>query len=168
MIAKFDGATYRIDSSYDIDLLAKEMLTDSESAFQIPLYIWLEIAENVHLESEFIVNITSKLSGKDEFEKLYLALKISDRSSAAAIVFWNCIYSMDDIDLYSKSIVAAANTYVLEDIVHELSTELVANGHSLLNQLVEGMFDIVDLYENDESDHGIFYIYSVDSGSWDV
>jgi hypothetical protein len=50
---KFDDAVYEVDSHYDFIDHVKSMLTEQESAMHVPLNIWLEIEDGVHLEPDF-------------------------------------------------------------------------------------------------------------------
>jgi hypothetical protein len=44
----------------------KELLTDEESAKFVPLWYWIEVAESVHIEVEFVKSLIGSLSSEDD------------------------------------------------------------------------------------------------------
>jgi len=67
---------------------------------------------------------------------------------------------LHDIDLYPKSIIAAAKTYDFDVYTEELMEYLVADGDKYLTELEGGLFETVYLSDDKDnlSDNDILYI----------
>lgn len=165
MIANYKGEIYKIDNEYDVNKNIENLLTDVTAAFEIPIYQWIDVAEDVHLESAFYSNLLSKLTIKEEFENLNLALNINSKVKSAES-FWLTLFNLDEIGVYSKAIVAAAETYDLNLLVSELSELIILQGYELLNEKQKGIFETVDLRDDYSHDNNLFYIYSLDENWW--
>lgn len=171
MIVSYKNKIYRVDSANDMYNHVKNLLTDKESAIMVSLWHWIEVAEYVHVEEDFINTLVNKLNSREEIENLNYAINFSNHTSNSPSVFWNTIQSIDNFELYPKAILAACETYDLECMIDELLSLMVTYGESKFNELNDGIFESVDIYKDDEedlsSDDGLFYIYTVDPISWE-
>lgn len=142
---------------------AHEMLTSEGLAIHMPLDIWIDIAEDVHLREEFVINIVESLDSTEEYEWLDLALRLSNHSGNNISVFWTCIYKLDGDRLYPKAIFAATKTYDFELIKEELIERLIVNGDQILTQIQDGVFKSIILNEDEdyEGDPDHFFIYTI-------
>lgn len=169
MMANFEDEVYQIDSYQDLKNYADEMLT-SDGALHLPIYIWLDIAEDIHLQEEFIIKLVESFDSVDEYERLNLALSLSRNAGNNCSVFWRCIYKLDRDDLYPKAIVAATKTYDFESIKEELIEGLIEYGEQILCQIQGGTFESINLNEDEDSDESQdqdqFYIYSIAPEYW--
>lgn len=146
----------------------KDSLTDIDSAMHVPLEHWIDVAEDVHAESKFIENLIHKLDEESEFIHLNMAINICKYASNDSSIFWETVYSLDDIGLYSKAIIAACETYDLESMIQELMEYMILDGENCFTQMKDGIFRTIDLDEDDSSNKGLYYIYTYDPNSWDV
>jgi len=166
VIIKFNDEFYEVDKYSDLRGYAKELLTNDILAMHLPVDIWLDIAEDVHLSPKFILNLMSELDGKDEYELLSLALNISNSVSQDSEVFWQCLFNLDDVGLYPKAIVAASITYDLETMVDELIEAIISYPEHLISHMDGDFFEPIYLNEQEESDENVFYIYNVEPTLW--
>lgn len=167
-LTNYCGKVYRVDSTEDMYNHIKNSLTVIDSAMHLPLSLWIEVAEEVHLVPEFTERLIVELGGPEEFSNLNLAFNLSRHASNSANVFWNTLYSLDDIELYPKAIIAASQTYNFESMLEEVMELMISEGVNVFNQMQDGVFETIDLNEDDASDESIFYIYTVDPISWNV
>lgn len=170
MLALFEGEVYRIDSIQDMFNHFREIVTNIDLAMHVPVSCWVDVAEQVHLKSDFIENLILTLNGKEEFEQLNIAIIISNHASQNATVFWNTIAALDDLELYPKAIIAACKTYDLDCKIHELMNCMISDGNIITNLMEDSIIETIDLDENDCSpnDSSFFYIYTVPQSFWDT
>lgn len=172
MLVFYNNEVFRVDSASDMYNHIKELLTDEESAKFVPLEHWIDVAEYVHLEEEFIKELVNKSSSKEEIENLNYAINISNHASKSASVFWELIFMLDDLALYPKAIIAACKTYDLECMIDELMEYLIEDGENMFNEMKGGMFECINLDDENEenitTDDGLFYIYNVDPICWEI
>jgi hypothetical protein len=166
VIIKFNDEFYEVVKYSDLRGYAKELLTNDLLAMYLPVDIWLDLAEDIHLSPKFILNLMDELDGKEEFELLSLALNISNSVSQDSEVFWQCLYNLDDVGLYAKAIVAASITYDLETMVDELIEAIISYPEHLISQMDGDFFETIYLNEQEESDENVFYIYNVEPILW--
>lgn len=165
---KYQDQVYQLLHTYDLDQYAELLLTREELATAIPLHAWIDIAENVHLEPDFYRNLNPGLSEKEK-NKLNLAISISNNADNKIKTFWHTIYNFDNGTLYSKAIVAASRFYDFKSLKEELQELLITEGDSLLNQMHEGIFEIIETDETSNREgrgENTFYIFNVDPSIW--
>lgn len=170
VVIKYQDQVYQLLHTYDLDLYAGLLLTREELATAIPLQAWIDIAENVHIEPDFYRNLNPGLSEKEK-NKLNLAISISNNADNKIKTFWHTIYNFDDGTLYSKAIVAASRFYDFNSLKEELQELLITEGDSLLNQMHEGIFEIIEVETDKKSsredrEEDTFYIFNVNPAIW--
>ncbi len=112
-----------------------------ELATTITLDAWIDIAENVHLEPDFYRNLQPELSEKEK-NKLNLAISISSHTVSKIKSFWHSIYDFNALK-------------------EELKNLFVTEGDSLLNQVHNGIFEMINV-----EDAGLFFIFNIDPALW--
>jgi len=176
-LVNFNERVYEVDSYDDMREFVKEALTFPDSAMlYVPLYEWIDVAEDVHLQTEFIDKLIPQLEGK-EYQDLCMALTISTHTSRFKD-FWITIYeTLDSLELYGKAIVVACQVYKLEEMCDELMSYLVSRGDVYFNQLKDGIFDKIYINikgdDDDEVDYNpddmdTFYFYTIDPSRWET
>ncbi|MDD4416220.1 MAG: hypothetical protein PHI70_05500 [Proteiniphilum sp.] len=172
MLVSYNNEVFRVDSASDMYNHIKELLTDEESSKFVPLGYWINVAEYVHQEDEFIEELVKNLFLKEEIEYLNYAINISNHASGSASVFWDVLYKLDDLNLYPKAIIAACKTYDLECMIDELMEYLIADGENMFNEMIDGVFECINLDDENEenmtNDDVLFYIYNVDPICWEI
>jgi hypothetical protein len=166
---------YRVDSSHDLTEHAKVMLTDSGMAMEFPTS-WAEmVLEGVHREGEFYRHLLHYI-GHDALKltQLQTVLAVTRHTGNDINTFWECLHATDSIELYPAAILAAAKTYDFNSLVEDIFGYLIGEGIIWLNELQNGIFEIVVLNEATSDDptkeemakEEYFYIYSVSDGCW--
>ena len=168
VLLKFRNKFFQIDSYSDLRKYAKDVLTMDILAMHIPVEIWVDIAEDVHLSPKFILNLFSELKDQKEYEQLNLALNISNNVSQSGEVFWNCLCDLGEVGLYPKGIVAACKTYDLEVMVDELMEAILSYPEHLISHMEGDFFERIELKEQEESGDNVFYLYHIDPVLWNV
>jgi hypothetical protein len=153
--------------AHDLDRYAGWLLTREKLATAIPLDAWIDVAENVHLEPDFYRNLLLELSEKEK-SKLNLAISMSSKADNKIKTFWHTLYKFENGTLYAKAIVAASQFYDFKSLKEELIDLLIAEGNHLLNQIQNGVFEIVDIDETSRRGKGTFYIFNVNPGRWNT
>lgn len=171
-LCKYEEEVYGVSSYSDIVQLAKDTLSSSDDAMMFPVWMWVQIIEDIHNDSDFynnlLLNITNDTKNDQEYIKrltiLNTAINISRTVEDSINGFW---YTLDecDMELYGMAIMAASKAFGEEDLVFEMVDNITANGKNYLNELVGGIFEPIFFDEETESQH--FYIYSVDSLHWE-
>ncbi len=173
---KDHNSVYRVASYKETYDKIKEALIEPGLAINIPLYEWIDVAEDVHLKTEFIDKLIPKLGKREQIQDLCMALTISTHTERFKD-FWVTIYdTLDSLELYGEAIVTACQVYNLEDMCDELLSYLIANGREYFNQLQGGVFEEVELSSKDDEvgennednadDIELYYIYAVDPSIW--
>lgn len=165
VIIKYQGQVYQLLHAYDLDQYAALLLTQEKLATAIPLDAWIHIAENVHLEPDFYRNLLLELSEKEK-NRLNLALSISSKADNKIKTFWHTLYQFENGTLYAKAIVAASQFYDFKSLKEELIDLLIAEGNNLLNQIHDGIFEIVDIHEMSRREEDTFYLFNVKPVIW--
>lgn len=165
VVIKYQDQVYQLLHAYDLEQYATLLLTREELATAIPLDAWIDIAENVHLEPDFYRNLSPELSEKEK-NKLNLAISISSNADNKIKTFWHTIYNFGHAALYAKAIVAASRFYDFNSLKEELLELLITEGDSLLNQIHNGIFEIIGIDETSNGEESLFYIFNVDPAIW--
>jgi len=166
VIIKFNDEFYQVDKYSDLRKYAKEVLTNEVLAMHLPVEIWIEIAEDVHQSSKFILNLLPGLCDQKEYEVLNLALNISNSVSQDCEVFWHCLFNLDEVGLYSKGIVAACKTYDLDVMIDELMDAIISYPEHLISRMDGDFFETIYLKEQVESEENVFYLFRVEPAIW--
>ncbi|GAB3197085.1 hypothetical protein ABID22_002229 [Pontibacter aydingkolensis] len=168
-LVKYQDDVYEINSVDDISNKVEAYLTDPDWAALLPVELWIDVAEEVHYEAEFYIRLFHSLDEKERATLTQL-LTISQVTKDPIDSFWRLLNNLGDFDLYPKAVIAACKTYPLQEMMLDLEEQLVVNGDSYLNELQGGIFETVDLLEEDEDNDEcqLFYIFSVSDVSWEV
>ena len=160
-LAKLDDRLYRIAKFKDIEEDYAEILTTEDSAHEIPVEIWVEIIHDVHKKSDFHFYLTNGIDS-DDLQRINLAISLSTISDDPRASFWNAL----DGQLYGRAIFAAAKTMNIKILAEEIVGHLVENGLDYLNAFQDGVFEEIDLNDDEDPEADIFYIYTVED-LWD-
>lgn len=178
-LVKYEDSIYKIDSHYDLEMYVKELLT-TDAAMYIPVNLWVEIAEDIHSKSEFLIDLATTLNSDQEINFFNTVLNMCQISSNPIQTFW---YGLESVDytgqIYPKAINVVAKHFDLDILIEELSESLIHYGDEYLNEMQNGIFEYVDIEEfkensigdngdrSEEDIHSDFYIYTVDDVSWE-
>jgi len=156
LLVMYKGNKYRIVSGIDLDNYIEEVLT-TELADSIPLNIWILVADGIPLDSRFHDKLRAKLY-QHEFEILDKALSLSVDFNRSQWVFWNTLIELNDFEVYSKAINAAAEIWSIDVLTTELSEIFMIEGEDFIKEYKIG--DFTSIYTEDD-DCEVFHIYSV-------
>jgi hypothetical protein len=171
-LCKYEDNIYEVSSYSDIVQLAKDTLSSADDAMMFPVWMWVEIIEDVHNDSDFynrlLLDLTNKTQNDQEYVKrlavLNTAINISKTVEDSVKGFW---YTLDkcDVGFYGMAIIAASIIFGEEDLANEMVDNIISNGKDYLNQMKGGIFDsiIIDVYPEAEN----FFIYNVDPIQWE-
>ncbi|MGE5410418.1 MAG: hypothetical protein ACM3MI_05610, partial [Clostridiales bacterium] len=149
-LCKYKEVIYGVSSYSDIVQLAKDTLSSSDDAMMFPVWMWVQIIEDIHNDSDFynnlLLDMTNNTKNGQEYIKrltiLNTAINISKTVEDSVNGFW---YTLDecDMELYGMAIMAASKTFGDEDLVFEMVDNITSNGKDYLNQMEGGIFEVI-------------------------
>jgi hypothetical protein len=166
LLIKAGSEVYQVDNLANIKSFAREALTIHDQAMLIPLEKMLLLTEEIHLSQGFIASLINDFKNIRECEVLNCALNLSNNAGKSARIFWSCLYSMGEVDVYPKAIVAATRFLDIDILVDELVEFILADPQSLLTDMQDDCFKIVNFPVESEEDKESFYIYRIDPALW--
>ena len=155
IVLNYNNNVYHVVSDLEMEQHFNEIIT-TDLAYNIPVNIWILIAEDVHNFPAFHDAITKELNSS-ELDSYQIARKISLAAENQIAVFWTALYEMDIEETYSKAINAATKVYDLRLLSSELC-EMIIDPKAMREYGAVEFYE-VDISKSDEEDDAFYYVY---------